>query len=163
MASTLFEALDALAVPARVARGATLFRTGDAAWAAYTVRAGGLALLCAVPAQFAPLQIQGAESIVGLPGVLTGVYSVTVRASEDSEVGFIARERIFEVLGSDARLCFDALGLVAEQVSRLRAMIRAHDAGSHTRRLLFNDFRSPVSPAPAAAGFALRIQEGRPS
>lgn len=160
MASALFEALDALAVPARVDQGAKLFRAGEDAWAAYTVRSGGLALLCAVPAQFAPLQVHGPQTIVGLPGVLTGVYSVTVRASEDSEVGFIARSRILELLGSDSQLCLEALGLVAEQVSRLRAMIRAHDAGSHTRRLLYNGFLSPLPPAPAVAGPTLRIQEG---
>jgi len=160
VASALFAALDALAVTARVARGATLFRAGEDERAAYTVRSGGLALFSAVPAQFAPMQIHGTQSIVGLPGVLTGVYSVTVRASEDSEVGFIARRRILELLGADSRLCFEALGLVAEQVSRLRAMIRAHDVGAHTRRLLFNDPHFPLFEAPAAAGPILRIQEG---
>jgi CRP-like cAMP-binding protein len=160
MSAALFQALDALAVPARVAGGARLFRAGDDAWAAYTVRSGGLALLSAVPAQFAPMQICEPKSIVGLPGVLTGAYSITARASEDSEVGFIARDRVLALLGSDSSLCFEALGLVAEQVSRLRAIIHATDVGAHTRRMLFNDFRFPVSPAPAAAGIALRIEEG---
>lgn len=160
MASPLFETLDALAVPARVAKGATLFRAGEDARAAYTVRSGGLALLSAVPAQFAPMQIHGAQSLVGLPGVLSGVYSVTVLAGEESEVGFIARDRILELLGSDSRLCLEALGLVARQVSRLRAMIRANDIGSHTYRLLLSDFHSPVYSRPAYAGPISLNQEG---
>jgi CRP-like cAMP-binding protein len=160
VSAALFHALDALAVPARVARGATLFRTGDDAWAAYTVRTGGLALLSAVPAQFAPMQIHGPQAIVGLPGVLTGVYSVTVRTSEDSEVGFLGREQVLALLGSDPRLCLDALSLVAEQVSRLRSILRATDVAANTRRLLLGDFRPPAFPVPVCAGFMLRTQEG---
>lgn len=163
MASALWEALDAEAVPARVARGATLFCNGDAAWAAYTVRRGSLAMLSAVPVQFAPMQILGPESIAGLPGVLTGVYSVTVRASEDSEVGFIARDRITALFESDPRLCLEALRLVAEQVGRLRAIIRAHDAGAHTRRMLFEDSRFPSFSGPARAGLTLLTQKGNDS
>jgi CRP-like cAMP-binding protein len=157
MPVSLFEALDALAVPARVAAGATLFRTGEDARAAYTIRSGGLALLSAVPAQFAPMQIHGPRSVIGVPGILTGVYTVTVRASEDSEVGFISRDRFLTLLESDWALCFEALGLVAEQVSRLRAIIRATDVGANTRRLLLGDSRFV---APPAAEFMRRANDG---
>ncbi|HTW49448.1 MAG TPA: cyclic nucleotide-binding domain-containing protein [Acidobacteriaceae bacterium] len=160
MSAELVRALDAVAVPARVAQGATLFRAGEDARAAYTVRGGSLALLSAVPAQFAPMQIVGPESIVGLPGVLTGVYSIAVRASEDSEVGFIARDRIITLLESNPRLCLDALRLVSEQVGRLRAILRATDVAARTRRLLLDDFRSPAYSVSVPGGLTFVAQNG---
>jgi CRP-like cAMP-binding protein len=146
MHTELFRALDALAVPARVAHGASLFRAGYAAWSIFTVRSGALAMLSAVPAHFAPMQVLEPGSIAGLPGVLSGAYSVTVYASEDSEIGFIPRDRVVALLGSDPQLCLEALRLVAEQVSRLRAILRATDVAGPMRRMLIHDFQ-PAAPA----------------
>ena len=119
----LFGELDDLAISTVMSKGALVFRCGEAASAVYVVRTGRIALAWAGPNGVHPMDTVGPGGVIGMPGVLNGAYSVTARAVEESELGFIPANRLMAALERDARLMPEVAKLLGLEVSRMRAMI----------------------------------------
>jgi CRP-like cAMP-binding protein len=57
---------------------------------------------------------------VGLPAALNGEYSVTAKAVEDSELGYISAERVIAMLESSPRLALAAMKLTVQEAARMQ-------------------------------------------
>jgi CRP-like cAMP-binding protein len=120
MRVNLIKKLDELAVYTPVARGSLVFRSGDPASAVYIVRSGKIVLVWAGPDRVYPMDTVGPGSIVGLPAALNGEYSVTAKAVEDSELGYISAERVIAMLESSPRLALAAMKLTVQEAARMQ-------------------------------------------
>jgi len=119
----LFGELDDLAISAVMSKGALVFRCSEPASAVYVIRTGRIALDWAGPNGVHPMDTVGPGGVIGMPEVLNGEYSVTARAGEESELGFIPAKRLMGALERDARLMPKVTKLLGLEVSRIRAMI----------------------------------------
>jgi CRP-like cAMP-binding protein len=120
MRVNLVEHLDKLAVSTPVPRGSLLFRCGEPASAVYIVRTGKIVLVWMGPDHVYPMDTVGPGNIVGLPAALNGEYSVTAKAVEDSDLGYIAAEQVIAMLESSPRLALAAMKLTVQEAARMQ-------------------------------------------
>jgi CRP-like cAMP-binding protein len=120
MRVNLIEQLDKFAISTPVLRGALLFRCGEPASAVYIVRSGKIVLVWMAPDHVYPMDTVGPGSIVGLPAALNGEYSVTAKAVEDSDLGYIAAEQVIAMLESSPRLALAAMKLTVQEAARMQ-------------------------------------------
>jgi CRP-like cAMP-binding protein len=120
MRVNLIEQLDRFAISTPVLRGALLFRCGEPASAVYIVRSGKIVLVWMAPDHVYPMDTVGPGSIVGLPAALNGEYSVTAKAVEDSDLGYIAAEQVIAMLESSPRLALAAMKLTVQEAARMQ-------------------------------------------
>lgn len=120
MRVNLLEQLDRLAVSTPAPRGSLLFRSGEAASAVYIVRTGKIVLVWMAPDHVYPMDTVGPGSIVGLPAALNGEYSVTAKAVEDSDLGYIPAEEVIAMLESSPRLALAAMKLTVQEAARMQ-------------------------------------------
>ena len=121
--SDLVRALDKLAIDASVSAGSLLFRRGDHVSGVFIVRSGKVALICAGRSDNVfPLETVGPGGLIGLPAAFNGDYSVTARAVEDCEVGYIPADRVLHALDGDTVLMQSALKFLAQELARMRSL-----------------------------------------
>lgn len=123
LSSELIATLDHIAVPASLPRGAILFRSGDPVSAVFIIRKGLVTLEWPVNRCSMHFELVGPGQIIGLPAALNGIYSVTARIAEDTELGYILSSWVTELLEGDARLCLAATKLVSAEVARVRSVL----------------------------------------
>ncbi len=116
----LVQKLEELAVDASVSRGSLLFHSGTPASAAFVVRSGRVALVWAASEKVYPMCVRGAGSVLGLAAALNGEYSVTAKAVDDCEVGYVPAERVVALLQANAHLAFAAMRMTALESARMR-------------------------------------------
>jgi CRP-like cAMP-binding protein len=115
--------LDAIAVPVPQAMGEILFQAGDPGEGAYVIRTGQVALTRSDNGKVYPMGTRGPKSILGLPAVLNGSYSLSARALEDSTFGYIPSSRVVDLFDDFPRLLSEALKMLAQELARVRPMI----------------------------------------
>jgi CRP-like cAMP-binding protein len=86
----------------------------------YIVRSGKIVLVWMAPDHVYPMDTVGPGSIVGLPAALNGEYSVTAKAVEDSDLGYIAAEQVIAMLESSPRLALAAMKLTVQEAARMQ-------------------------------------------
>jgi len=69
-------------------------------------------------------KILGPGEIAGLPGTLTGTYSLSADVVEDAELGFIPTPRVTHVLEVSPRLCIIAMRLISQEIARTRNCLK---------------------------------------
>lgn len=124
----LFAKLDGYAIAASLRAGAMLFRNGDPVTGAYTIRKGKVVLIWTSNDGVAPMDTLGPGAILGLPAVLNGEYSLSARAVEDSELGFLPASRVLELLSVDKQMLQELTKLLASEVARMREVARSRIA-----------------------------------
>ena len=123
MSSELMAALEANATSATLKAGNILFCSGDPVSAVYLIRSGRLALEWSAGESVVQLDFAGPGAIVGLPAALNGQYSLSARAAEDTELGFIPYEWVVELFEQNARLSLAATRLVAREIAKIRGTV----------------------------------------
>lgn len=98
MSTNLVADLDKVAVNLSLSTGSVLFRSGEPALAVYVVRKGSIDLLWVDSQCVFVMDTLGPGNIVGLPASLSGMYTLTARAAEDSELGFIYAGKCLDFL-----------------------------------------------------------------
>ncbi len=135
MTSDLFKEFDSVAFDLSLPQGSVLFRRGDPASAVYVLRTGKVAFVWSDSHGIHPMDTHTAGSIIGLPAALNGEYSITARAVEDSELGFIPVPKVMELLECNPRLMQAATKLLGQEVARMRSLLTSPPANrSGTRR-----------------------------
>jgi CRP-like cAMP-binding protein len=115
----LKNALQLLASTRREQRQTVLFRRGDPPSGVYVILRGSVVL----DVHDRVYRTAQQDSIIGLPAIFSGQpYSLTAIAAEDCELGFIARETIFEFVRSNPSLAIHLLEILAAEVEMLREM-----------------------------------------
>jgi CRP/FNR family transcriptional regulator len=116
--------LDRVASRITVRKGTPLFRSGDPVAGAYLVRTGAIRMTLPTERAFFPAKILGPGEIAGLPGTLTGTYSLSADVIEDAELGFIPTPRVTQMLEVSPRLCIIAMRLISQEIARTRSCLR---------------------------------------
>lgn len=122
--SNLFAKLDGQAIAAEFRAGGLLFRHGDPVAGAYTIRKGKVALIWTSKDGVTPMHTQGPGTVLGLPAVLNGEYSLSARAVEDCELGFLPASRVLQLLELDQAMMREVIRLLAAEVARMRSLLR---------------------------------------
>lgn len=120
----LFARLDQQAIASTLHSGDMLFRHGDPVAGAYTIRTGKVALIWISNEGVTPMDTLGPGAILGLPAVLNGEYSLSARALEDCELGFLPASRVLDMLATDHGLLQEITKMLALEVARLRGLAR---------------------------------------
>ncbi len=106
-------------------KGTVLFRRGDPASGLFLVRKGKVTLELESAERVYPTRILGPGSVAGLPASVSGAaYSLTAKVAEDSELGYIAREKLIQLLGANPQLCMSAMKMMSREISRMRAAVK---------------------------------------
>jgi CRP/FNR family transcriptional regulator, anaerobic regulatory protein len=116
--------LDRIASKISIRKGTPLFRSGDPVAGAYVVRRGTIRMSLPTPHPLYPPKILGPGEIAGLPGTLTGTYSLSADVAEDAELGFIPCDRVTQLLECSPRLCMLTMRLISEEIARTRNALR---------------------------------------
>ena len=121
----LFTKLDGHAITVQVQAGAMLFRRGDPVIGAYTMRKGRIALIWTSKNGVNPMDVLRPGAILGLPAVLNGEYSLSAKAVEDCELGFLPVQRVVDLLSMDQGMLQEVTKLLASEVARMRELARS--------------------------------------
>lgn len=106
-------------------KGTILFRRGDPASGLFLVRKGKVTLELESAERIYPRRILGPGSVAGLPASVSGAaYSLTAKVAEDSEFGYIPREKLIKLLGENPQLCMSAMKMMSREISRMRAAVK---------------------------------------
>ncbi len=123
-ASELARELDRIASKVAVRKGTPLFRSGDAVAGAYVIRSGAVQMSLPTPHPLYPPKLLGPGEIAGLPGTLTGTYSLSADVVEDAELGFVPSARVNHLLEIAPRLCMVAMRLISQEIARTRNCLK---------------------------------------
>ncbi len=122
--SELTAELDQVASKVSLRKGTALFHRGDVLSGVFIVRKGAVTMSAGSDHSIYPPRTIGPGEIAGLPATLTGHYSLTAIATEDSELGFIAGPKVSHMLECSPRLCMIAMRLMSEEIARVRAALK---------------------------------------
>lgn len=123
--SDLAGELDRAASSVPLHKGAALFQCGDRVSGVFIVRKGEVTLSLDAPNAVFPAVVIGPGGIVGLPAALTGTYSLSAHATEDSELGFIPSNKVTEILECSPSLSLVAMRIMSEEIARIRSALRS--------------------------------------
>lgn len=112
------------------AKGAILFRRGDAVQGVFLVLQGAVSLSLDDGCLVYPARVLGPGSIIGLPATVAGApYSLTAEVVEDAELAFVDRESILECLRSHPDLCLQVMDLLGNEIAGVRSALKLVDVG----------------------------------
>jgi len=104
-------------------KGAVLFRRNEPAFGIFLVRKGSVSLRLESAEEGKPILDRTAtrDSIVGLPGTLSGGrYSLTAVTLEESELAFIDRQVLIELIKGDPSLGLELMRALGQEVLQMR-------------------------------------------
>lgn len=120
----LIRELEQVASRLSIRKGTPLFRSGDPVAGAYIVRSGAIRMSLETPHPLYPPKVLRPGEIAGLPGTLTGTYSLSADVIEDAELGFVPSSRVASLLESSPRLCMMAMRLISAEIARTRNALK---------------------------------------
>jgi CRP-like cAMP-binding protein len=112
-------------------RGTFLFHRGDAVTGIFLIFTGAVRLgLEEEPAAF-PSRHAGPGSVLGLPAALSNaLYSLSAEVLEDSELVYLPRQRLLDLLRDKPELCMLVIEILTEELTQTRtALERVRRAG----------------------------------
>ena len=112
-------------------KGAVLFRRGEPSLGVFLVRNGSISLRLESKDGEAILdRTVTRDAIVGLPATLSGGrYSLTAVTLEETELAFVARENLLELVGSNPAIGFEILHTLGEEVVQMREVLASTSGG----------------------------------
>jgi CRP-like cAMP-binding protein len=112
----------------RFDRGDLLFSRGDEVRGVFLILSGQVRLgLTGTTSAFPPRDL-GPGAILGLPATLSdSPYSLTAEASANTEVVYLSRPALLDVLRTHSKLCLEVMSLLSEELAETRsALARIH-------------------------------------
>jgi len=116
--------LERLASSISLSAGAVLFRCGDPASGVFLIRKGSVRMTLDAAEGVFQERLVGPGEIVGLPAALTGHYSLSARAAEDAELGYVPAPLVNSLLECSPRLCMLATRVMSAEIARMRSALR---------------------------------------
>ena len=126
--SELAAELDRGASTVSLRKGTSLFHCGDPVSGVFIVRRGAVTLSLDAPNTVYPPRTLGPGEIAGLPAALTGIYSLSARAIEDSILGFVPGRKVTEILECHPQLSLLVMRLMSQEIASMRSALRATPA-----------------------------------
>lgn len=105
-------------------KGVILFRRGDPVSGLFLIRRGQVTLELGCDGRVYPARILGPGSVVGLPATMSGApYSLTAEVTEDSELLFVPRSAVIELLRSNPQRGFEVMAILSDEISKIRSAV----------------------------------------
>lgn len=106
-------------------KGAVLFRRGEPSLGVFLVRTGSISLRLESKKNEAILdRTIMRDGIVGLPATLSGGrYSLTALTLEESELAFVERDALLELVKNTPAIGFEILRVLGEEVVEMREIL----------------------------------------
>lgn len=106
-------------------KGAVLFRRGEPAFGIFLLRQGSISLRLESGEGNSILErTVTPDSIVGLPSTLSGGrYSLTAVTLEESELAFVNRQTLTELIKADPQIGLELMRALGEEILQMRATI----------------------------------------
>jgi CRP-like cAMP-binding protein len=135
----------------REPKGAVLFRRGQPSVGIFLVRNGSIRLRLESGEGEAVLdRTVSRDAVIGLPATISGErYSLTAMTREESELAYIDRQTLIELMRNDPGVAFEIMHALGEEVLRMRETLV-----SARQRL---SSATNIRPSPRAT---MRIQRG---
>jgi len=112
-------------------RGSFLFRRGDEDRGVFLIAQGAVLLGLGNDLPGFPARRLGPGSVVGLPAALSDMpYSLTAEVLENSELVYVHRQRLLDLLREKPELCFHVMAILSEELAQTRSAIE-HTRKSH--------------------------------
>jgi len=125
----LKEQLEIVGSPIKKGLGSFLFRRGDEVSGVFLISRGAIRLGLERDLPGFPARRLGPGSVVGLPATLSDMpYSLTAEVLEESEVVYVPRPQLLDLLREKPDLCFHVMTILSEELTQTRAAIE------HTRK-----------------------------
>jgi len=111
-------------------KGAVLFRRDEPAFGVFLVRKGSISLrLESGEGKVLWDRTVTRDSIVGLPATVAGGrYSLTAVTLEESEVAFVGRQALIQLLKDDPSIGLELMRALGEEVLQTRALLASTPA-----------------------------------
>lgn len=117
----IIKALENLAVPVTYPRAALIFEQGEPASGIFLVRKGAVRMTIKSGKTDILMRIAREGSVLGLPATMSGhPYSLTARAMQTSELGFVEREALIAAVRKNPALGLQILQMLSEDVRTAR-------------------------------------------
>lgn len=125
----LKDQLEIVGTRIKKARGSFLFQRGDEVSGVFLISQGAIRLGLERDLPGFPARHLGPGSVVGLPATLSDMpYSLTAEVLEESEVVYVPRPRLLDLLREKPELCFHVMAILSEELTQTRSAIE------HTRK-----------------------------
>lgn len=113
--------LDNMASPITQPKNAVIFTQGDPAIGVYVIRKGTVRLTVKAGDSEVLMRVAQPGSVLGLPGVLSSKpYSLTAKVVQPCELGFVAAEKLVQLVLESPALGLQVLQLLSEEVRAAR-------------------------------------------
>lgn len=127
----LKQQLEIAGSPIQKTRGSFLFRRGDEVSGIFLICQGAVRLGLGRDLPGFPARHLGPGSVVGLPATLSDMpYSLTAEVLENSELIYVQRARLLDLLREKPELCFHVMAILSEELAETRTAIE-HTRKSH--------------------------------
>ena|SRR5271165_2050834 len=125
VSETVLAKLLTVAVLTTEPQGAVLFRRGEPAFGVFVIRRGSISLrLEGEKGKILIDREAGVDSVIGLPATLSGTrYSLSAVASEESDVGHVNNQALFDLIKSDSSLGLELMRALSEEVVQMRTIL----------------------------------------
>ena len=112
----------------RYSRGDFLFQRGDEVRGVFLILSGKVRLGLGNKSNAFPSRDLGPGNLLGLPATLSdSPYSLTAKVIANTEVVYLSRTAMLELLSTHSKLCFEVMNLLSEQLAETRnALSRLH-------------------------------------
>ncbi len=126
-------AIEELAVSVTHPKGATIFQQGDAPKGIFLVRKGAVRMTIRGDKSEILMRIAHQGSLLGLPAVMSDhAYSLTAKASQACELGFVERQKVIELVRHKPALGMEIVQMLSDEV-RLARIAVASSRGKAAR------------------------------
>jgi len=117
-------------------KGAVLFRRGEPSIGIFLVKNGSVSLRLE-SGEAKPIfeRTVARDAVVGLPATISGDrYSLTALTLEQSELAYIERQTLIELMRSNPAVAFEIMHALGEEVLRMREILAAAPAVTFPQR-----------------------------
>jgi CRP-like cAMP-binding protein len=126
--------LTAIATRVSEHAGTVLFRAGEPGRGAFLIRSGKVKMSLDESSDLYPARLLRKGSLIGLPATFSGEpYSLTAEAVQDSDLYFIPRNKLLNLLRRDPRTGYEIVRILSEEIFQIRKTAYKSHNGKHRR------------------------------
>jgi CRP-like cAMP-binding protein len=108
--------------------GTVLFRAGEPGRGAFLIRSGRVKMSLDGSSDLYPVRFLREGSLIGLPATFSGEpYSLTAEAVQDSDLYFVPRSELLNLLQNDPRTGYEIVRILSEEIFQMRKTYKRHN------------------------------------
>lgn len=124
--------------------GTVLFHAGEPGRGAFLIRSGKIRMSLDGGSGLYPARLLREGSLIGLPASFSGEpYSLTAEAVQDSDLDFIPRSKLLDLLQRDPRTGYEIVRILSEEIFQMRKLAHKRRSAGRRRRAARKSVRRP--------------------